>query len=429
MGSQPVNADLAAELWNELAEARTSFPPEKELIAKGELHINKDRAKFMRSRIAPLVRRLRGDEARAALGEARQFAALGECFVYLHWVSQATGSPSAAFRDYADHYLTSAISLLEDRANDGPRGAARGRAQSRKVSVESLQFFLNAGLDMPVHYVLTAPPTLPEVPSTSAGEAGGKVIAPPVGQPGAAQNSHYVLTAPPTLPEVPSTSAGEAGGKVIAPPVGQPGAAQNSHVDIKRVPAAPAPETLFSTPKMSGSELTLIAFAFITLLITVMAGAVVAVAVLTAARMRVLLSEWPEKDWGIVLSIAIVGGLIGFIFMLPGATRPNGRFRKLVLWSWPFSVLVSIIGVACVGDSPDAMKLVDSNVTGLAALMSERFGRMMSEGSASILSATIICTIVGVVLGAAIGFAFRLLLPFLFLLPEQFREGPRGPAR
>ena len=390
MGSQPVNADLAAELWNELAEARTSFPPEKELIAKGELHINRDRAKFMRSRIALLVRRLRGDEARAALGEARQFAALGECFVYLHWVSQATGSPSAAFRDYADHYLTSAISLLEDRANDGPRGAARGRAQSRKVSVESLQFFLNAGLDMPVHYVLTAPPTLPEVPSTSAGEAGGKVI---------------------------------------APPVGQPGAAQNSHVDIKRVPAAPAPETLFSTPKMSGSELTLIAFAFITLLITVVAGAVVAVAVLTAARMRVLLSEWPEKDWGIVLSIAIVGGLIGFIFMLPGATRPNGRFRKLVLWSWPFSVLVSIIGVACVGDSPDAMKLVDSNVTGLAALMSERFGRMMSEGSASILSATIICTIVGVVLGAAIGFAFRLLLPFLFLLPEQFREGPRGPAR
>ena len=386
MGSQPVNADLAVELWNKLVEARTSFPLAEELIDKGGLHISKDRAERARSRIAPLVRQLRGDEARAALGEARQFAALGECFVYLHWVSQVVGAPSAAFRDYADHYLTSAISLLEDQADEGPRGAAKGRAQSRKVSVKSLLFFLNAGLDMPVHYVMTAPP-----PSTL------------------------------TLPEVPPTPAGEAGGEVLASPVGQPAAAQNSHVDVERAAATPAPETL-STPKMSEIELMLIASCTILLIfVIVMAGAVVAVAVLAAARMRVSLSEWPEKDWGIVLSIAIVGGLIGFIFMLPGATRPNRRIRKAVLWSWFYSVLVSIIGVACVGASPDAMKLVDSNVTGLAALMSERFGRMMSEGSASILSATIICTVVGVVLGAAIGFAFRLLLPFL--------EEPRGPAR
>ena len=391
MGSQPVNADLAVELWNKLVEARTSFPLAEELIDKGGLHISKDRAERARSRIAPLVRQLRGDEARAALGEARQFAALGECFVYLHWVSQVVGAPSAAFRDYADHYLTSAISLLEDQAGEGPRGAAKGRAQSRKVSVKSLRFFLNAGLDMPVHYVMTAPP-----PSTL------------------------------TLPEVPPTPAGEAGGEVLASPVGQPAAAQNSHVDIERAAATPAPETL-STPEMS--EIGLMAATLLIIYVIVIAGAVVAVAVLAAARMRVSLSEWPEKDWGIVLSIAIVGGLIGFIFMLPGATRPNRRIRKAVLWSWFCSVLVSIIGVACVGASPDAMKLVDSNVTGLAALMSERFGRMMSEGSASILSATIICTIVGVVLGAAIGFAFRLLLPFLFLLPEQFREGPRGPAR
>ena len=382
-----MNADLAVELWNKLVEARTSFPLAEELIDKGGLHISKDRAERARSRIAPLVRQLRGDEARAALGEARQFAALGECFVYLHWVSQVVGAPSAAFRDYADHYLTSAISLLEDQAGEGPRGAAKGRAQSRKVSVKSLLFFLNAGLDMPVHYVMTAPP-----PSTL------------------------------TLPEVPPTPAGEAGGEVLASPVGQPAAAQNSHVDVERAAATPAPETL-STPKMSEIELMLIASCTILLIIfvIVMAGAVVAVAVLAAARMRVSLSEWPEKDWGIVLSIAIVGGLIGFIFMLPGATRPNRRIRKAVLWSWFYSVLVSIIGVACVGASPDAMKLVDSNVTGLAALMSERFGRMMSEGSASILSATIICTVVGVVLGAAIGFAFRLLLPFL--------EEPRGPAR
>jgi len=429
LGSQPVNADLAVELWNKLVEARTSFPLAEELIDKGGLHISKDRAERARSRIAPLVRQLRGDEARAALGEARQFAALGECFVYLHWVSQVVGAPSAAFRDYADHYLTSAISLLEDQAGEGPRGAAKGRAQSRKVSVKSLLFFLNAGLDMPVHYVMTAPPpsmlTLPEVPPTPAGEAGGEVLASPVGQPAAAQNSHYVMTAPPpsmlTLPEVPPTPAGEAGGEVLASPVGQPAAAQNSHVDVERAAATPAPETL-STPKMSEIELMLIASCTILLIfVIVMAGAVVAVAVLAAARMRVSLSEWPEKDWGIVLSIAIVGGLIGFIFMLPGATRPNRRIRKAVLWSWFYSVLVSIIGVACVGASPDAMKLVDSNVTGLAALMSERFGRMMSEGSASILSATIICTVVGVVLGAAIGFAFRLLLPFL--------EEPRGPAR
>ena len=377
MGSQPVNADLAVELWNKLVEARTSFPLAEELIDKGGLHISKDRAERARSRIAPLVRQLRGDEARAALGEARQFAALGECFVYLHWVSQVVGAPSAAFRDYADYYLTSAISLLEDRAGDGPRGAAKGRAQARQPDVEALRSLLNEGLDMPVRYAPAAPPT----------------------------------------------PAGEAGGKVLASPVGQPAAAQNSHVDIERAAATPAPETL-STPEMS--EIGLMSATLLIIYVIVIAGAVVAVAVLAAARMRVSLSEWPEKDWGIVLSIAIVGGLIGFIFMLPGATRPNRRIRKAVLWSWFCSVLVSIIGVACVGASPDAMKLVDSNVTGLAALMSERFGRMMSEGSASILSATIICTVVGVVLGAAIGFAFRLLLPLL--VPEQSRERPRGPG-
>ena len=419
MGSQPVNADLAAELWNELAEVRTSFPPAEELIAKGGLHISRDRAKFMRSIIAPLVRRLRGDEARAALGEARQFAALGECFVYLHWVSQVVGAPSAAFRDYADYYLTSAISLLEDRAGDGPRGAAKGRAQEWQLDVEALRFFLNAGLDMSVHYALTAPPT-------PAGEAGGKVLSSPVGQPAAAQNSHYALTAPPTLPEVPPTPAGEAGGKVLSSPVGQPAAAQNSHVDIEKAAATPAPETL-SAPKTSEiSTLGLIVFVCIIASTPVIAGAIVAVAALVAARMGASLSEWSENDWGIVLGVAIVGGLIGFIFMLPGATRPDRQIRKVVLPLWTVSVIVSIIGVACVSAAPNAMKLVDSNVTGLAALMSEQFGKMMSEGSASILSATIICTVVGVVLGAAIGFAFRLLLPRL--VPEKSQERSRGPG-
>ena len=377
MGSQPANNVLVAELRDEIAGVRASFPSAGELIVKGGVHISRDRAEHMRSRIAPLVRRINSDEARAALGEARQLAALGECFVYLHWVSQAVGAPSATFRNYASHYLSSAIPLLEERTGGGPRGAAKGRAQARQPDVEALRSLLNEGLDMPVRYAPAAPPT----------------------------------------------PAGEAGGKVLASPVGQPAAAQNSHVDIERAAATPAPETL-STPEMS--EIGLMSATLLIIYVIVIAGAVVAVAVLAAARMRVSLSEWPEKDWGIVLSIAIVGGLIGFIFMLPGATRPNRRIRKAVLWSWFCSVLVSIIGVACVGASPDAMKLVDSNVTGLAALMSERFGRMMSEGSASILSATIICTVVGVVLGAAIGFAFRLLLPLL--VPEQSRERPRGPG-
>ena len=108
----------------------------------------------MRSKIAPLVGRLGGDEAREALGEAEQFAALGECFVYLHWVSQATGSPSATFHSYADHYLTSAISLIEDRTGAGSRDAAKKRAQARRqVDTETLHSLLNTYLNMPIHLI------------------------------------------------------------------------------------------------------------------------------------------------------------------------------------------------------------------------------------------------------------------------------------
>ena len=74
------------------------------------------------------------------------------------------------------------------------------------------------------------------------------------------------------------------------------------------------------------------------------------------------------------------------------------------------NVVVSITGVARVSANSSSMKLVDSGVTGLTALMSEQFGRMISERSADILSETIICGIVGVVLGIAIGFVFRLIL-------------------
>ena len=153
MGPQPANNVLVAGLRDELAGARAYFPSAGELIVKGGLYISADRAEHMRSRIAPLVRRFNSDEARAALGEARQLAALGECFVYLHWVLQAVGAPSAVFRGYAHHYLTSAISLLEDRTDDGPRDAAKGRAQAWQADIEFLRSLLNTYLDMPVHLI------------------------------------------------------------------------------------------------------------------------------------------------------------------------------------------------------------------------------------------------------------------------------------
>ena len=175
MGSQPANNVLVAELRDEIAGVRASFPSAGELIVKGGVHISRDRAEHMRSRIAPLVRRINSDEARAALGEARQLAALGECFVYLHWVLQAVGAPSAAFRNYADHYLTSAISLLElleDRTDDGPRDAAKGRAQGWQADIEFLRSLLSTYLDMPVHlitetaYPAPSRPTAPPAPES-----------------------------------------------------------------------------------------------------------------------------------------------------------------------------------------------------------------------------------------------------------------------
>ena len=172
MGSQPANNVLVAELRDEIAGVRASFPSAGELIVKGGVHISRDRAEHMRSRIAPLVRRINSDEARAALGEARQLAALGECFVYLHWVLQAVGAPSAVFRGYAHHYLTSAISLLEDRTDDGPRDAAKGRAQGWQADIEFLRSLLSTYLDMPVHlitetaYPAPSRPTAPPAPES-----------------------------------------------------------------------------------------------------------------------------------------------------------------------------------------------------------------------------------------------------------------------
>lgn len=396
MGSQPVNADLAAELWNELAEVRTSFPPAEELIAKGGLHIGRDRAKFMRSRIAPLVRQLNSDEARTVLGEARQLAALGECFVYLHWVSQIVGAPSTTFRNYASHYLSSAIPLLEDRAGDGPRGAAKGRTQARQPDVEALRSLLNEGLDMPVHYAPAAPPT-------PAGNAGERAPAP--------------LAHPPAGPPAQDTRAD-----------------RETLIRIEELDAEPAPATL-SAPKTSRASargrsgagrrprrtgrppLGIALGKYILALIgAVIAGAVVAVAVLAAARMGASLSGWPKRDRMIVGGVT--GGVVGGVMMLVAA-RPGRRLKRDTLLVWAVSVIVSVIGVACVSAKPNAMKLVDANVTGLAALMSERFGRMMSEGGASILSATIICAVIGVVLGATIGFTIRLLV----LLPERLFKG------
>ena len=92
--------------------------------------------------------------------------------MYLHWVLQAVGAPSAVFRGYAHHYLTSAISLLEDRTDDGPRDAAKGRAQGWQADIEFLRSLLSTYLDMPVHliaetaYPAPSRPTAPPAPES-----------------------------------------------------------------------------------------------------------------------------------------------------------------------------------------------------------------------------------------------------------------------
>ena len=188
MGSQPANNDLVTELRDELMEARRSFPSAGELIVKGGLYISRDRAEHMRSKIAPLVRRLNSDKAWTALGEARQFAALGECFVYLHWVLQAVGAPSAAFRSYAHHYLTSAISLLENREDDESRDAAEVRAQVWRADIESLRALLNTYLDMPIRliteteYSEPSPPAAPSAPESRPPMPWPKPSAPQMGE-------------------------------------------------------------------------------------------------------------------------------------------------------------------------------------------------------------------------------------------------------
>ena len=160
----------------------------------------------------------------------------------------------------------------------------------------------------------------------------------------------------------------------------------------------------------------------------VIAGAVVAVAVLAAARIRASLSGWYENVfWG-----GVIGFLIMFLvvqlypkggFKARGVRRSDRRSKEGRLLARAVfvvvSVVVSVTGVARVSANPSSMKLVDSGVTGLTALMSEQFRRMISERSADILSETIICGIVGVVLGIAIGFVFRLIL---LLLSGESRE-------
>ena len=188
MGPQPASNVLVAGLRDELAGARAYFPSAGELIVKGGLYISADRAEHMRSRIAPLVRRFNSDEARAALGEARQFAALGECFVYLHWVLQAVGAPSAAFRSYAHHYLTSAISLLGNREDDESSDAAEGRAQVWRADIESLRALLNTYLDMPIRliteteYSEPSPPAAPSAPESRPPMPWSKPSAPQLGE-------------------------------------------------------------------------------------------------------------------------------------------------------------------------------------------------------------------------------------------------------
>ena len=414
-----MNGDLAVELWDKLMEARVSFPSAGELIVKGGVYISKDQAEHMRSKIAPLVGRLGGDEAREALGEARQFAALGECFVYLHWVSQATGSPSATFHSYADHYLTSAISLIEDRTGAGSRDAAKKRAQAwRQVDTETLHSLLNTYLDMPIHLITETKYPEPSPPS-----------APPPEPPSL------------TLRAEPRAAAPSAPAVVKAPAVPHHDAGQDPDADSR---AATAPETPPSPktnevgvrgrsggrrrPHRTGRRVIALGKSILALIGAVIAGAVVAVAVLAAARIRASLSGWYENVfWG-----GVIGFLIMFLvvqlypkggFKARGVRRSDRRSEEGRLLARAVfvvvSVVVSVTGVARVSANPSSMKLVDSGVTGLTALMSEQFGRMISERSADILSETIICGIVGVVLGIAIGFVFRLIL---LLLSGESRE-------
>lgn len=414
-----MNGDLAVELWDKLMEARVSFPSAGELIVKGGVYISRDQAEHMRSKIAPLVGRLGGDEAREALGEARQFAALGECFVYLHWVSQATGSPSATFHSYADHYLTSAISLIEDRTGAGSRDAAKKRAQARRqVDTETLHSLLNTYLNMPIHLITETKYPDPSPPS-----------APPPEPPSL------------TLQAEPRAAAPSAPAVVKATAAPHQAADQDPDADSR---AATAPETPpppktnevgvhgrsggRRRPHRTGRRVIALGKSILALLGAVIAGAVVAVAVLAAARIRASLSGWYENVFW--------GGVIGFLIMfLVVQLYPKGGFKARsvrrsdrrseegrLLARAVFvvvSVVVSVTGVARVSANPSSMKLVDSGVTGLTALMSEQFGRMISERSADILSETIICGIVGVVLGVAIGFVFRLIL---LLLSGESRE-------
>lgn len=414
-----MNGDLAVELWDKLMEARASFPSAGELIVKGGVYISRDQAERMRSKIAPLVGRLGGDEAREALGEAQQFAALGECFVYLHWVSQATGSPSATFHSYADHYLTSAISLIEDRTGAGSRDAAKKRAQARRqVDTETLHSLLNTYLNMPIHLITETKYPDPSPPS-----------APPPEPPSL------------TLRAEPRAAAPSAPAVVKAPAVPHHDAGQDPDADSR---AATAPETHpppktnevgvhgrsrgRRRPHRTGRRVIALGKSILALIGAVIAGAVVAVAVLAAARIRASLSGWYENVFW--------GGVIGFLIMfLVVQLYPKGGFKARsvrrsdrrseegrLLARAVFvvvSVVVSVTGVARVSANPSSMKLVDSGVTGLTALMSEQFGRMISERSADILSETIICGIVGVVLGIAIGFVFRLIL---LLLSGESRE-------
>ena len=414
-----MNGDLAVELWDKLMEARASFPSAGELIVKGGVYISRDQAERMRSKIAPLVGRLGGDEAREALGEARQFAALGECFVYLHWVSQATGSPSATFHSYADHYLTSAISLIEDRTGAGSRDAAKKRAQARRqVDTETLHSLLNTYLNMPIHLITETQYPEPSPPSAPPPEPPSLTLR---AEPRAAAPSAPAVVKAPAVPHHDAGQDPDAASRAATAPETHPPPKTNEVGVHGRSRGR-------RRPHRTGRRVIALGKSILALIGAVIAGAVVAVAVLAAARIRASLSGWYENVfWG-----GVIGFLIMFLvvqlypkggFKVRGVRRSDRRSEEGRLLARAVfvvvSVVVSVTGVARVSANPSSMKLVDSGVTGLTALMSEQFGRMISERSADILSETIICGIVGVVLGIAIGFVFRLIL---LLLSGESRE-------
>lgn len=147
MATRSANDEQFIALWKEFMEVRAFFS--SDFKPKTGLEISISWTVHAKLKIAPLIRRLDSDEVRVALGKMQQFAALGECFAYLYWISKVTGTLSAPFRNYADHYLTNAVFLFENRThNKFPQH--KKQTQIWRVKVKRLRRLIKC-LDMPIN--------------------------------------------------------------------------------------------------------------------------------------------------------------------------------------------------------------------------------------------------------------------------------------